>query len=213
MNGYPDPATRYPLTGESSVAFLKNVVDNPQIEIGDYTYYHDFDDPAGFERNVRYLFHFIGDRLVIGKFCAIASGATFLMNGGNHATEGFSTYPFSIFGDAWAVAEPERWPQKGDTVIGNDVWIGYQATLLPGVTVGDGAIIAAKAVVIGDVPPYAVMAGNPARVVRLRFPEATIDRLLKLRWWDWPVERITAQLKEITGGDIAALEAAAAAMK
>jgi virginiamycin A acetyltransferase len=206
----PNPASRYPLAGESSVIFLKNVVDNPQIEIGDYTYYHDFDDPAGFERNVRYLFPFIGDRLVIGKFCAIASGATFLMNGGSHATEGFSTYPFSIFGGAWAAAEPEHWPQKGDTVIGNDVWIGYQATFLPGVTVGDGAIIAAKAVVTGDVPPYAVMAGNPARVVRLRFPEATIDRLLKLRWWNWPVERITAQLSEITGGDIAALEAAAA---
>lgn len=208
MTMIPDPSTRFPIAGETSVVFLKNVIDDPQIEVGDFTYYHDFDDPTGFERNVRYLFPFIGDRLVIGRFCAIASGATFLMNGGNHAVEGVSTYPFSIFGAAWSKAEPESWPHRGDTVIGNDVWIGYQATLLPGVRIGDGAVIGAKAVVTGNVPPYAVVAGNPAKVVRLRFPETTIDRLLALRWWDWPIERITAHLKEITGGDIAALEAA-----
>ncbi len=208
LNG-PDPATRYPLGCERSMVFLKNVVTNPQIEVGDYTYYHDFDDPTGFETNVRYLFPFIGDRLVIGRFCAIASGATFIMNGGNHRTDGIATYPFGIFGQGWEAAMPESWPHKGDLVVGHDVWIGYRATLMAGVTVGHGAVIGAMSVVTADVPPYAVVAGNPARIIRHRQPPEAIERLRRLAWWDWPVDRITRHVRAIASGDVDALEAAA----
>lgn len=205
----PDPATRYPLSSERSMVFLKSVVTNPQIEVGDYTYYHDFDDPTGFEGNVRYLFPFIGDRLVIGRFCAIASGATFIMNGGNHRTDGIATYPFGIFGQGWESAMPESWPARGDLVVGHDVWIGYQATLMAGVTVGHGAVIGAMSVVTADVPPYAVVAGNPARVIRHRQPPDAVERLLKIAWWDWPIERITRHVRLIASGDVEALETAA----
>jgi hypothetical protein len=121
----PSPTARYPIPGETSTVFLKSVVANPQIEVGDYTYYHDFDDPLGFERNLRYAFPFEGDRLVIGKFCSIASGATFLLNGGNHRIDGVSSYPFGVFGQGWEAAMPESWPSRGDTIVGHDVWIRY----------------------------------------------------------------------------------------
>lgn len=205
----PYPATRYPLGEQAGIVFLKAVVTNPQIEVGDYTYYHDFDDPDGFERNVRYAFPFVGDRLVIGRFCAIASGATFLLNGGNHVTDTVPAFPFSIFGDAWVAAEPDTWPQRGDTVIGNDAWIGYRATVLPGGRIGDGAIVGALSVVAQDVPPYAVVAGNPARIVRMRHDEADVARLLAIRWWDWPIERITAHVRTIARGSVAELAAIA----
>jgi virginiamycin A acetyltransferase len=190
------------------MVFLKNVVTNPQIEIGDYTYYHDFDDPLGFERNVCYAFPFIGDRLVIGRFCSIASGATFILNGGNHLTETVSSYPFAIFGSGWEDAMPERWPHRVDTIIGNDVWIGFEATLMPGVQVGHGAVIAAKSVVASDVPPYAVVGGNPARVIRFRHSEADIARLLELCWWNWPIETITRHARVIATGSVDDLERA-----
>ena len=207
----PDPTRRYPLGDERSVVFLKAVVTNPQIEVGDYSYYHDFDDPTAFEtKNVRYLFPFENDRLVIGKFCAIGHGATFIMNGANHRTDGLSTYPFGIFGEGWATAMPESWPSRGDLVVGHDVWIGYGATLLAGITVGHGAVIGAMSVVTADVPPYAVVAGNPARVIRFRQEPAAIRRLLALAWWDWPIDRITAHIRTIAQGDVAALEAALA---
>jgi len=206
MRHGPDPSLRYPLPGQPSIVFLKAVVANPQIEVGDYTYYHDFDDPLGFERNVRYAFPFEGDRLVIGRFCSIAHGATFLLNGGNHLIDTVSSYPFAVFGHAWEAAMPEAWPARGDTVVGNDVWIGYEATLLPGVRVGDGAVIAAKSVVTADVPAYAIVAGNPARVVRYRHPEADIARLLALSWWDWPIEKITAHVRTIALGTVDDLE-------
>jgi virginiamycin A acetyltransferase len=207
----PDPAARYPLGDERSVVFLKSVVTNPQIEVGDYSYYHDFDDPAAFEtRNVRYLFPFENDRLVIGRFCAIGHGATFIMNGANHRADGLSTYPFGIFGQGWAAAMPANWPTKGDLVVGHDVWIGYGATLMAGITVGHGAVIGAMSVVTADVPPYAVVAGNPARVIRYRQPPEAVERLLAIAWWDWPVETITAHVRTIALGDIAALEAVAA---
>lgn len=209
MNG-PEPLARHPIAGEPSMVFLRSIVANPQIEVGDYTYYHDFDDPQGFERNVRYLFPFVGDRLVIGRFCSIASGATFLMNGGNHALDGISTYPFGIFGQGWEGAMPEAWPARGDLVVGNDVWIGYRATLLAGVTVGHGAVVGAMSVVTADVPPYAIVAGNPARVIRHRQPPEAVARLLALAWWDWPIERITHHARIIARGDVAALEAAIA---
>jgi virginiamycin A acetyltransferase len=202
----PSPSTRHPITGAERVAFLKNFITRPNIEVGDYTYY---DDPAGaerFEENVLYHFDFIGDRLVIGKFCSIAAGVRFLMNGGNHQVATMSSYPFSIFGNGWEAAAPESWPYKGDTRVGNDVWIGYGATILPGVTVGDGAVIGSLSVVTGDVPPYAIVGGNPARVIRHRFDDATIARLLELRWWDWDIERITQKVRAIAGTDLVALE-------
>ena len=209
----PSPDARHPMPGHPRVAFLKAVVDAPNVEVGDFSYYDDPDGPEGFlERCVLYHFPFMGDRLVIGRYVAIAAGATFLMNGANHAMGGFSTYPFPIFGGDFAANAPaglfDGLP-RGDTVIGNDVWIGHRATILPGVTVGDGAVVGAAAVVASDVPPYAVVAGNPARVVRMRFPEETVRRLLAVRWWDWPAERVAACLGAILGADIDALEAAA----
>jgi len=196
LNG-PDPATLYPLAATKSVVFLKNIVDNPKIEIGDFTYFHDFNEPADFEKNLLYTFDFIDDKLVIGKFCAIAAGAKFLLNGGNHDHFAVSTFPFSIFGNGWDKATPS-WPNKGNITIGNDVWIGHDATILPGVCIGDGAIIAAKSVVATDVAPYAIVAGNPAKEVRKRFNNKQIAQLLELKWWDWPIEKITAAIPELT---------------
>lgn len=202
----PSPDTRHPIAGAERVAFLKNFITRPTILVGDYTYYDDPDGAEQFERNVLYHFDFIGDRLVIGKFCSIAAGVRFLMNGGNHQVATLSSYPFSIFGNGWEGAAPAAWPHKGDTRVGNDVWIGYGATILPGVTIGDGAVIGSLSVVTGDVPPYAIVGGNPARVIRHRFDDATIARLLALRWWDWDAVRITRKVGAIAGTDLAELE-------
>ena len=208
MHG-PDPADPHPLPGFPRVGFLKNFITRPTIVVGDYTYYDDPGGPEHFEdRNVLYHYDFIGDRLVIGRFCAIACGVRFVMNGGNHATSGFSTYPFVIFGRGWERVTPD-FPNRGDTVVGNDVWIGHDATIMPGVTIGDGAIIAAKAVVSADVRPYAVVAGNPAREIRRRFDDEAVAELLRLRWWDWPVEHLTRHLEAISGADLATLRQAA----
>lgn len=209
MTTYPDAATRYPLAGIERLAFLKTVVSNPMIEVGDYTYY---DDPKGverFEENVLYHFPFIGDRLIIGRFCQIAAETKFIMNGGNHRTGGISAFPFFIFGGDWSGRiEGEAEPNiRGDTIVGNDVWIGYDALIMPGITVGDGAIIATRSVVTKDVPPYAVVAGNPAKVVKMRFDPRTIERLLAIKWWDWDIETITAHIPQICGLDLEALEA------
>lgn len=207
----PDPLTRHPIAGWKGTAFLKAIVDHPLIEVGDYSYYDDSRGPEHFvARCVRYHFDFIGDRLRIGKFVAIASGVQFIMNGANHAMEGVSTYPFQPIGFG-----PEgRWTMdglkpRGDTVIGNDVWIGRDAVIMPGVAIGDGAVIGTASVVAKDVPPYGVAVGNPARTVKRRFDEATVERLLRLRWWDWPAEAIDRHHRLIMGGDLAALEAAA----
>ena len=203
----PDPSTLYPLNGYQRLCFLKNLIDHPQIEVGEYTYYDDFETVDNFLANVRYLFDFTADRLIIGKFCMIASGVEFIMNGANHLTEAISTYPFAIFGQGWQEAmEGREYPIKGDTRIGNDVWIGYRAMIMPGVTIGDGAVIATRAVVTKDVPPYAVVGGNPARVIRFRFSEEEIDRLSELKWWDWPAGKITRCVHLLTGKDLAALE-------
>lgn len=209
MNG-PDPDELHPMPGFPRVTFLRPLAKGlPNVEIGRYTYYDDPDAPEEFfTRNVLHHFDFVGDRLVIGPFCAIATGARFVMNGANHAMGGFSTYPFNIFGAGWekgfdvATWEAEN---RGDTIIGADVWIGSEAWIMPGVKIGPGAIIAARSVVTHDVAPYAVVAGNPAREVRRRFDDATIEALLDLAWWDWPVERITATLDAIRGADIKAL--------
>lgn len=209
MNG-PSPENRYPMEGFDQVMFIKNFITNPNIIIGDYTYY---DNPAGpeeFEKSVLYHFPFIGDKLIIGRFCAIARGVEFVMNGANHAMSGFSTYPFYIFGNGWegSAPAPEELPYKGDTVIGNDVWIGYGATIMPGVKIGDGAVIASKSVVVKDVPPYAIVGGNPAVVIRKRFDEATVTALQEIAWWNWDAAKITRNLEAITHQDIEALRRA-----
>lgn len=208
----PDPRDPHPLAGFPQVCFIRNTVSNPNIIIGDYTYYDDPDGSEAFERNVLYHFPFIGDKLVIGKFCALARGVKFIMNGANHKMSGLSTYPFYIFGQGWesVTPDPADLPYKGDTVVGNDVWIGYDVLVMPGVTIGNGAIVSARSVVTADVPDYAIVGGNPARTIRSRFPPETIAALNRLAWWDWPVERITRHLPLIVAGDIDALAAAAA---
>ena len=206
MSG-PSPDNKHPMEGFPQVCFIKNTVSNPNIIIGDYTYYDDPVDSEDFGRNVLYHFPFIGDKLVIGKFCALARGVKFIMNGANHKLSGISTYPFQIFGNGWEKVMPDAGdlPYKGDTVIGNDVWIGYEALFMPGVQVGNGAIVSSKSVVTGDVPAYAIVGGNPAKVIRYRFDPDTITRLEQIAWWNWPVEKISAHLVLITAGDVDAL--------
>ena len=199
----PDKDQKFPLAHYDRLCFLKNIISNPNILVGDYTYYDDFEDVHNFEKNVKYLFDFIGDKLIIGKFCMIASDVTFIMNGANHLTEAISTYPFAIFGKSWANAmEGKSYPSKGDTIVGNDVWIGYRATIMPGVKIGDGAIIASNSTVTKDVAPYAIVGGNPAKEIRKRFSEQEIERLLKLEWWDWEIDKITKNLSALTGGNV-----------
>ena len=203
-----DPNTKHPMEGFPQICFIKNTVSNPNIVIGDYTYYDDPEDSEDFERNVLYHFPFVGDKLILGKFCAIARNTKFIMNGANHKLDGVSTYPFYIFGNGWEKTSPKEGelPYKGDTVIGNDVWIGYEATFMPGVTVGDGAIVAAKSVVVGDVPPYTIVGGNPAKRIRQRFSDDVVRSLLNIAWWNWDIEKITRHLEQIVSGDITALE-------
>jgi virginiamycin A acetyltransferase len=208
----PDPDTVHPLPGFPQVCFLKNVITRPNIEVGDFTYYDDPDGVDRFEQNVLYHFPFIGDRLVIGKFCAIARGVKFVMNGANHQMDGISTFPFFVFGNGWETARPApgELPFKGDTVVGNDVWLGYDTLIMPGVTIGDGAIVAARSVVTADIPPYAIAGGNPARVIRQRFDADAARRLQAIAWWDRPADWIGRHLGRIRGGDVDALEAVAA---
>lgn len=203
MTSGPDKHTTFPLEGIERLCFLKNIITNPNIVVGDYTYYDDFENVENFEKNVKYLFDFTGDKLIIGKFCMIASDVTFIMNGANHLTDALSTYPFAIFGNGWEHAMDGReYPFKGNTVIGNDVWIGYNATIMAGVTIGDGAIIAANSTVVKNVEPYAIVGGNPAQLIKKRFPDETIQSLLKLKWWDWDIEKITANVQHLTGNKI-----------
>ena len=202
----PDKNTVFPMEHYDRLCFLKNIITHPNIIVGDYTYYDDFESVHNFEKNVKYLFEFSKDRLIIGNFSMIASDVTFIMNGANHITDGISTYPFSVFGGDWATAmEGKEYPNKGDTIIGNDVWIGYGATIMPGVRVGDGAIIATKSVVVKDVPPYAIVGGNPAKVLKMRFDDAKIKTLLDIAWWHWPIEKITKQVKLLAEADVEAL--------
>ncbi|WP_375277818.1 Vat family streptogramin A O-acetyltransferase [Pseudoalteromonas marina] len=203
MNG-PNPNNPSPMQGFPQVGYLKNFITSPNIEVGDYTYYDDPDGPEHFEKNVLYHFDFIGDKLIIGKFCAIAKDVTFIMNGANHKSTGFSTYPFFIFGNGWekSAPQPGDLPFKGNTEIGNDVWIGYNATIMPGVKIGSGAIIASKSVVTNDVPAYAVVGGNPAKIIKQRFDDKTIDALLSIAWWDWSNDKITAHLDAITQNNL-----------
>jgi virginiamycin A acetyltransferase len=202
-----NPNEKHPMPEFSQVCFIKNTVTNPNIIIGDYTYYDDPEDSENFERNILYHYPFVGDKLIIGKFCALARGIKFIMNGANHQLEQFSTYPFYIFGNGWEKVTPsaEQEVFKGDTVVGNDVWIGYESLIMPGIKIGNGAIIAAKSVVVKDVPDYTIFGGNPARLIRQRFPDAVIEALLEIAWWDWEIEKITRHLDKIVSTDIEAL--------
>ena len=195
----PDTNKIYPRSHDQSIVYLKNVITRSTIEVGEYTIYNDFvHDPRDFEKNnVLYHYPVNGDRLKIGKFCAIACGARFLFTSGNHALRSLSTYTFPIFFEEWGLDAKnirEAWDNKGDITVGNDVWIGYEAVILSGVTIGDGAIIGARAVVTKDVPPYTIVGGVPARPIRRRFDEATVQRLSALRWWDWDAEKIRRAL-------------------
>lgn len=202
----PDSSKLYPRTGDSQTIYLKNAVQDPYIEIGDFTIYNDFvHDPRDFRRNnVLYHYPVNKDRLTIGKFCSIACGARFLMTSANHAMASLSTYVFPIFYEEWehGMNVTEAWDNRGDITVGNDVWIGYEAVLLSGVTIGDGAIVAARSVVTKDVPPYTIVGGVPARPIRRRFPDQTIDALLQLKWWDWPLEKLSANLRAIQRGNL-----------
>jgi len=203
----PNKDIKFPLENIDRLCFLKNIIKNPNIIVGDYTYYDDFENVENFEKNVKYHFDFVGDKLIIGKFCMIASDVKFIMNGGNHITNAFSTYPFEIFGHGWEHAmNGKEHPYKGDTKIGNDVWIGYNSTIMPGITIGDGAIIATNSTVVKDVEPYTVVGGNPAKVIKKRFSKEIIERLLKLKWWDWDIEKITKNVQYLTELDIEKLE-------
>ena len=200
----------YPRTGDRETVYLKNVIDNPNIQIGDYTIYNDFvHDPREFRKNnVLYHYPINKDRLIIGKFCSIACSAKFLFNSGNHKMASLSTYTFPLFFEEWDLEKEnvaQAWDQKGDIIIGNDVWIGYEAVILPGVTIGDGAVIGCRAVVTKDVPPYTIVGGVPAKPIRKRFDEETIKELQKIKWWDWPEEKITEKIQAIQAGDLEGL--------
>lgn len=207
----PIPAGKiYPRTGDSQTVYLDAVVKNPMISIGAYTMYNDFvNDPVDFEKNnVLYHYPINHDGLVIGKFCSIACGAKFLFTSANHAMDSLSTYPFPLFFEEWDLPVAEittAWDNKGDIVIGNDVWIGYEAVILSGVRIGNGAIIATRAVVTKDVEPYAIVGGVPAKPIKKRFDEDTVLKLEALRWWDLPSRQIKRLLPAIKSGDTKAL--------
>lgn len=201
----------YPRTADKETVYLKSVVTDPAITVGDFTMYNDHvRDPRDFEKNnVLYHYPINGDKLIIGKFCSIACGAKFLFNSANHTLRSLSTYPFPIFFEEWGLDVKEitsAWDNKGNIIIGNDVWIGYEAVILAGVTIGDGAIIGARAVVTKDVPPYTIVGGVPAKPLRKRFTNDTIEKLLKLKWWDWSTERIARNIPAIQVGALEKLE-------
>lgn len=200
----------YPRTGDTQTVYLKSVVTRPTIEVGDFTIYNDFvNDPRDFEKNnVLYQYPINNDRLTIGKFCSIACGAKFIFNCANHSLKSLSTYTFPLFFEEWDLPKAEvatAWDNKGDIVIGNDVWIGYDAVIMAGVTIGDGAIIGTKAVVTKDVAPYSIVGGVPAKEIRKRFAPEVIKRLQEIQWWDWPEEKIRKSIQAIQSGDISSI--------
>lgn len=199
----PNKDIKFPLENYDRLCFLKNIIKNPNIIVGDYTYYDDFENVENFEKNVKYHFDFVGDKLIIGKFCMIASDVKFIMNGANHLTNSLTTYPFAIFGNGWENAmEGKSYPRKGDINIGNDVWIGYNATIMAGVTIGDGAIIATNSSVTKDVEPYTIVGGNPAKEIKKRFSEDVITKILELEWWNWDIKKITKNIQKLTDNKI-----------
>lgn len=195
----------YPRSGDKETVYLKPVISNPNISVGEFTMYNDFvNDPMQFEsNNVLYQYPINHDKLIIGKFCSIACGAKFIFNSANHTLSSFSTYPFPIFFEEWGLNIKDvaaAWDNKGDIIIGNDVWIGYEAVIMAGVTIGDGAIIGTRAVVTKDVPPYTIVGGVPAKPIRKRFDNETLDKLLKIKWWDWSEEKIARNIQAIQSG-------------
>lgn len=207
-NAGPSPGTLYPIQDYDKLVFLKNIIKAPNIFVGDYTYFDDRrNDPHNFEEyNVLYNYDFSLVKLVIGKFCAIAAETRFIMTG-DHKLDAISTYPFPIFKHGWEEAFSD-WKVKGDIIVENDVWFGYDSLIRNGVTIGNGAIIATRAVVVKDVPAYSIVAGNPAKVVKMRFDDKTIERLQKIAWWDWDIKKINRNLKLICGLDVDGLESA-----
>lgn len=206
MKTYPDKDKAFPNPAIPSLCYIKNVVKNPKIIIGDYTYYDDIDGADRFEEHVTHFYEFIGDRLIIGNFCAIAKGVAFVMNGANHRMDCATTYPFYIMGGDWGSAiapVTDELPLKGDTVVGNDVWIGQNVTIMPGVHIGDGAIIGTNATVASDIPPFSIAVGNPAKVIRRRFDDEMINLLERLQWWNRPIEEVDELIPILTNSDIA----------
>jgi len=195
------------MAGIQRVVLLKPLVESPLVEVGEYTYYDDPVDPEAFERR-NVLYHYGPERLVIGKYCALGQGTTFIMNGANHRMDGPSTFPFPIMGGPWA----EHFdlitglPGRGDTVVGNDVWFGYKSVVMSGVRIGNGAIVAAGSGGVDDVPDYGIVGGNPARLIRKRFSDDDIERLLAVAWWDWPPAKVTRNVRSIMSGSVAELE-------
>lgn len=203
----PDLNKIYPRSNDHQTVYLKNVITRNNIEVGDYTIYNDFyDDPRDFEKNnVLYHYPVNKDKLIIGKFCSIACKAKFLMTSGNHSMKSLSSYTFPIFYEEWGLDVShvtDAWDNKGDIVIGNDVWIGYEAVIMSGVKIGDGAVIGTRAVVTKDVPPYTVVGGMPAKVIKKRFDDDTIDKLMKIQWWNWTEKKIQANISYIQSGEI-----------
>lgn len=200
----PNPESIYPNEKIKQVCFIKNIIKNPNIIVGDYTYYDDKDGAEKFEDHVTHHYDFIGDKLIIGKFCAIGKGVEFIMNGANHQMNAVTTYPFNIMGNGWEKVpiSLNDLPIKGDSIIGNDVWIGQNVTVMPGIKIGNGAIIGASAVVTKDIPAYHIAGGNPIKIIRKRFDDELIDYLQKLNWWDWAPEKITANLEILLSSDL-----------
>lgn len=204
----PNPDAVHPNENIPSVCYIKNTITRPNIIVGEYTYYDDPENSEDFERHVTHHYELIGDKLIIGKFCAIAKGVEFIMNGANHRMNSISTYPFNIMGGGWEKSTPtlDELPLKGDTVVGNDVWIGQNVTVLPGVHIGNGAIIGANSVVASDVPPYCVAVGNPCKVIKKRFDDNLVEYLLNLKWWNWDAEKIFENLEALTSADLSKIE-------
>lgn len=204
----PNPNEIFPNPKIPSLCFIKNVVKNPNIIVGEYTYYDDINGAENFESHVTHHYDFIGDKLIIGKFCAIAKGIEFIMNGANHRINSITTYPFNIMGNGWEKSAPylSELKLKGDTIVGNDVWIGQNVTVLPAVHIGDGAIIGANSVVAKDIPPYSVAVGNPCEVKRKRFDEDLIEYLLQIKWWDWDAEKIFKNMEALCSGDLSKIK-------
>ena len=202
----PNSNKIYPRSNDTQIVYLKNVITIMNIKVGDYTIYNDFyDDPRNFEKNnVLYHYPINNDKLIIGKFCSIACRAKFLMTSGNHTMKSLSTYTFPIFGEEWndTLNPKEAWDNKGDIEIGNDVWIGYEAIIMSGVKIGNGAIIGTRAVVTKDVPPYTIVGGVPSKVIKKRYDDKTISKLLKIKWWNWTYKKIQANIKYIQSGNI-----------
>ena len=200
----PDPNSIHPNPNIPQLVFIRNVITRPNIIAGEYSYYDDPDGAERFEEHVTHHYEFLGDRLIIGKFCAIARGVEFIMNGANHRMNSVTTYPFNIMGGGWETFAPKLkdLPFKGDTVVGNDVWIGQHVTILPGVHIDDGAIIGANSVVAKDIPPYCIAAGNPCRIIRKRFDDELIQYLLTLKWWDWDADKIFQNMGALCSSDL-----------